>query len=423
MDPHLAVKLNYTFTAVALAIQACNAAYCLQHALDRRTSFNSVLCACMIVYMASFIPLMFTSRMAVELSFFQDSPTSPFHAEFKKQQAIIQIWTALYGLGTFPYVILVQIRFRVVKAVFKYHKNWDHAFVGFTSAVWLATIAVCGVIYPPSVQVQGLATTAWTIYALLCENLLSFIFISQLFQVRRQLNSGIEAQFQKVRRSLFFLCSMTWIGLALSLIAWTYYANDGMMRTLFFRASMTFSPLAYSGALVYIYTVRTLFQPKRPTSRYGINGLKTALGKSAAILRSAAGSTVSLSTPTSQISSLMPLTKGPVDSGINDMERVASPYGAAAAPSSDVENQVPNSEIGEHEPPRPLNPKPKSIKRVKSSKKAKQSGPSELDQEAVREHGADVENQLETFGVTVGSPVQASPLAPIVEKNHLEVEN
>ncbi|KAI8586676.1 hypothetical protein BDZ88DRAFT_275153 [Geranomyces variabilis] len=250
MDPHLAVKLNYTFTAVALAIQACNAAYCLQHALDRRTAFNSVLCACMIVYMASFIPLIFTSRMAVELSFLQDSPTSPFHAEFKKQQTIIQIWTALYGLGTFPYVILVQIRFRVVKAVFKYHKNWDHFFVGFTSAVWLATIAVCGVIYPPSVQVQGLATTAWTIYALLCENLLSFIFISQLFHVRRQLNSGIEARFQKVRRSLFFLCSMTWIGLALSLIAWTYYANDGMLRTLFFRASMTFSPLAYSGALV-----------------------------------------------------------------------------------------------------------------------------------------------------------------------------
>ncbi|KAJ3181720.1 hypothetical protein HDU87_000738 [Geranomyces variabilis] len=212
--------------------------------------------------------------MAVELSFVQDTPTSPFHAEFQKQQTIIQLWTALYGLGTFPYVILVQIRFRVVKAVFKYHKNW-----------------------------------------------------------------------------------------------------------------------------VYIYTVRTLFQAKRPTSRYNIN----TAGKSAAILRTAAGSTTnSLSTPTSRVTSLMPTTKALLDSGISDVERVASPYGAAAAPSSAVENQA--SEFGEHEPARPLNPKPKSVKRGKSFKRAEKNASSDFDEEAGQEHGPDVDNQLETFGVTSDHP-------------------
>ncbi|KAJ3148948.1 hypothetical protein HDU86_007306 [Geranomyces michiganensis] len=342
MDPYLAVKLNYAFTAIALATQAGNSVYSTRNAIERRTTFNSVLGACNIIYMFSFIPLMFTSRMAVELSFFQDSPTSPFHAQFQKQQMILRIWTALYGLGTFPYVILVQIRFQVVKAVFKYEKIW-------------------------------------------------------LFHVRRQLNSGIEAQFLKVRRSLIFLCSMTWIGLAFS---------------------------------VYIYTVRTLFAPKRPTSKYDINGLKAAAGKSGAILRTAAGTTssASLSTPTSRVTSILPRSKGVVDSGITDIERTVpadagSPYGAQNASSSDVENQGHNAEFSDEAPPRPLNPAPKSVKHGKSFRKAKKGAPSDVDQQVASEHGADVENQLETFGVTVASPLQESPLKDEADQNRSGAEN
>ncbi|TPX62691.1 hypothetical protein PhCBS80983_g00412 [Powellomyces hirtus] len=263
--------------------------------------FNTVLAGCMILYAASFVPLLFTSRRAVELSFFEDSPDSPLHKDFKKLQSTVRVWTALYGLATFPYVILVQIRFRVVKAVFKYHKNWDTAYIVVTTVIWLGVLVVCGVVYPPSPQLQGMATTGWTIYALASDNVLSFIFISQLFEVRRQLNKGIEVAFRKVRRSLFFLCFMTWIGLSISLIGWTRYATNGMMRTLLFRASLTFSPLAYSGALVYIYTVRTLFSAPR-ASKLELNGNKdNGVGQgpdkrnSRQILHTAAASTSNIS--------------------------------------------------------------------------------------------------------------------------------
>ncbi|KAI9106173.1 hypothetical protein DFS34DRAFT_657053 [Phlyctochytrium arcticum] len=151
---------------------------------------------------------------------------------------------------------------------------------------------ILGVIYPPNATIQSLATTAWTVYALACDNVLSWQFLLHIYRVRKALpevHTRLKAQFRIVRFSLIVLCMWTWIGLSLSLVSILKFSNNQSMRTFFFRMSMALSPLAYCAALVYMYTVRTIFFPasssnknlKKDSSTGGSsNRLSTALNTS-----------------------------------------------------------------------------------------------------------------------------------------------
>ncbi|KAI8821038.1 uncharacterized protein EV422DRAFT_619943 [Fimicolochytrium jonesii] len=314
MKQETAIAANYALTSLALAIQTGNAIYGIKHAWQRKTLFNGVLAGCMVMYAASFIPLLFTARPAVLLADKPDGPGSPYTPFLTDLQNIVRVWTALYGLATFPYVILVQIRFRVVRSVIKYSKHWDTFFVIFTTLIWLSALAICGVIYPPSKKIAGYTTTIWTVYGLLCDNVFSMTFIFSIYNIRRKLNKNIEVLFRRVRTGLFFLCFMTWMGISFSVISFTLYSNNGVMRTLFFRISLLFSPLAYSGALVYLYTVRQLFQPQ---TRYSQQDLR-AIKKSQQELRANAASSEKLTKPKSASVMLTATVTGtaPADSPI-----------------------------------------------------------------------------------------------------------
>ncbi|KAJ3155498.1 hypothetical protein HDU89_006461 [Geranomyces variabilis] len=263
-DFQQAVILNYAFTSVGLAIATCNAVYAVKYAVRRRTVFNGILAVSIIIFALSFVPLLYVSQGSLEVAVDIESPDTPRHESFDQEAVIMRVWTILFGLGTYPYVVLVQIRFRTIKCLLPYNKHLDTAFIVFTTVLWIAFMIVCGVLYSPSFQIQALITTVWALYALVADNLLSFIFLSQLFRYQKQLGDEIDPALQRVRRSLKLLCAMTWIGMSLSVVG-TYYSRMGnsMESTVLFRAALMFSPMAYSGAMVYVHTVRKLFAPRR----------------------------------------------------------------------------------------------------------------------------------------------------------------
>ncbi|KAI9008308.1 hypothetical protein BC832DRAFT_591544 [Gaertneriomyces semiglobifer] len=258
IDFNTAVVLNYVFTGIAFAVQLGNSGVAVKHAIQRRTLFNGFMATCMVVYAASFIPLFFTSKLAVETAYLDKETHKD---KFDQQSRCVRLWTAAYAVATLIYIILIQIRFRVVKSVLRYRNFLDNAYIIVSTIIWIGTIVILGIIYPPTPSIQSIATIMWTIYALLVDNVLSIVFITQLYAIRSRLKQSrdMERSFKRVRAGLFFLCGMTWIGVSFSVIGNAAFAKDQVMRTLFFRVSLIFSPLEFLGALIYIYTVRMLF--------------------------------------------------------------------------------------------------------------------------------------------------------------------
>ncbi|KAJ3147710.1 hypothetical protein HDU86_007885 [Geranomyces michiganensis] len=190
-----------------------------------------------------------------------DSPTSAAYPKWQEVNGWLKIWKALYGLSVLQYIFLIQHRFRVVKSVFKYHELWDWAFVIIT----LVLYAVCSVTYGivthfPGTSVslgQALATAAWTLYALLVDHFLSFTFIRELYYMRKRVG-GRRAGWRRVVSALVAVCAISWICLLLLVMANLAFPHDNLMRTFLFRLGYSFTPLEFSGALVFIYNAKRL---------------------------------------------------------------------------------------------------------------------------------------------------------------------
>ncbi|KAJ3296853.1 hypothetical protein HK104_001095 [Borealophlyctis nickersoniae] len=259
-DDDTLTKLNWGFTVLGLVLQIGNIAYATQHAVRRPTTFNLVLVSALIIYALSFVPLLMTTTLTIDLGSQQDSPASPIHYQFVRLDALVRTYTALYGVSTLVYILLVQIRFRVVKSIMPYKNHWDWIFVGVTVTVFSLTTLLFGVILPISPILQSIASAIWSLYGLTVDNVLSFIFIRQLYKTRRNVNatSTNRKVWARVVAALCALCSVTWLCLGLLIGGNVLFADDHGMRTFFFRLAYAFTPLVFSAALVFVYTVRTL---------------------------------------------------------------------------------------------------------------------------------------------------------------------
>lgn len=237
-----------------------NTAYAIKHAIARPTKFNIILVVALVVYCVSYIPLLMTSSLTIELSDQKETPqTQPL---FAKLDILLRVYTALYGISTLMYILLVQIRFRVVKSLISYRSIYDHIFVAITVLVCLLSTFLFGVILPTSSVLASIAAAVWTLYGLLVDNILSFVFIKVLYTSRTTLSkSAPSSAWKRVVGALGFLCIVTWLCLALLLTGNIGFANDRIVRTVLFRIAYSFTPLEFSGALVFMYTVRSLVAP------------------------------------------------------------------------------------------------------------------------------------------------------------------
>ncbi|KAJ3049410.1 hypothetical protein HK097_009581 [Rhizophlyctis rosea] len=264
ITPQGAVILNYVFIVIGLGIQLCNIAYGIRHAIQRPTKFNLILLACALVYAVSFVPLLLTSALTVELNSTRKSESNAYL--FTRLDTLVRTYTALFGSATLAYILLVQVRFRVVKSLMKYRDFYDWIFVSVTITIWLLTSFLFGVILHVAPTTQSIVLGAWSVYALAVDQTLSFIFIRQLYKTRKAVSATKDSQkeFYKVVLALCLLCFISWLGLTMVIVSNVFFKNDHIMRTLLFRAAYMISPFHFSGAMVFIYTVRSLVVPSSP---------------------------------------------------------------------------------------------------------------------------------------------------------------
>lgn len=152
------------------------------------------------------------------------------------------------------YLILIQIRFRVIKSILPYHNYWDYLFVIITIMVWSGTMFLFGVVAFGSVSpAQSLAFNAlWTLYAIVVDNILSWLFLYHLFKCRSQVSNTerLKKLWKQSVYGLGILAGTTWIALILTAIATFHFSKDSMSRSLLYRAAYCFSPVQFSGSLV-----------------------------------------------------------------------------------------------------------------------------------------------------------------------------
>ncbi|KAJ3030557.1 hypothetical protein HDV00_008853 [Rhizophlyctis rosea] len=250
-----------------LVVQTCNVGYGVHHAIKRPTKFNIVLVWVIALSALSFVPLLLTTRLSIELA--GVPRTEENRADFFLLDALARTFTAMYSFASLVYVLLEQIRFRLVKYFMPYSNKYDYFFVVLTVAVWALSQMLFGVIYPISPSIQLLASAGWSAYGLLVDNLLSFTLMHQLLSNRQELSSmNVADTVRRVIISLCALCASSWLALGVLVTGNVLWPEDGAMRTLFFRAAYSLTPFQFSGSLVFMYTIRALLKaPMKMRSR------------------------------------------------------------------------------------------------------------------------------------------------------------
>ena len=133
-----------------------------------------------------------------------------------------------------------------------------------TIIVWCGTTFLFGIVSYETVPLaQSLLFSAiWTVYALIVDNVLSFIFLYQLFKVRARVTKSarLNRLWKMAVGGLAVLCGSAWFSLLLILAATLAFPNQTNSRALLYRIAYAFSPFQFSGALVFIYTIQILFE-------------------------------------------------------------------------------------------------------------------------------------------------------------------
>jgi len=177
-----------------------------------------------------------------------------------------RVHNSLYAISTLMYLLLVQVRFRVIKNILPYRDLWDHAFMCVTIIIWSLTTLLFGIILFDSVAPKiSLAFSAlWTFYALVVDNILSWLFLYNLFKCRARVSNSkrLKSLWTKSVYGLGILCATTWVSLLLLLLAIFKFsdASFGSTRALLYRIAYAFSPIQFSGTLLFIYAVQLLFE-------------------------------------------------------------------------------------------------------------------------------------------------------------------
>ncbi|KAJ3267832.1 hypothetical protein HDV01_003948 [Terramyces sp. JEL0728] len=253
------------FTCVGMGIQLANTFFGLQHAIRTPTLYNFMISIAMLIYFLAFIPLLLTTG----IGFVPTTSIDVLVASQKAVSVISYFHNVFLGSSTLIYVLLIQFRFRSIKALYNYPGWIDQLFVIVTFSIWGVFSFLCNMIVPlidsnSTAQIQyGII---WSIYVLLVDNVISFVFVMQIYKSRDLFYSmmlpkeRIEAHncMHSVVKSVYLLSSISWVCIAFAFASGYYYGPKPPERQFLYRVGFSFSPLMYSGALVFVYTVRKL---------------------------------------------------------------------------------------------------------------------------------------------------------------------
>ena len=108
-----------------------------------------------------------------------------------------RVHNSFYAVSTLMYLMLVQFRFRIIKNILPYKDIWDHAFICVTIMMWSGTTLLFGIIsfHSVSPKISLMFSAIWTFYALLIDNILSWVFLYQLFKCRQKVSNSTKLNF------------------------------------------------------------------------------------------------------------------------------------------------------------------------------------------------------------------------------------
>ncbi|KAL2915142.1 hypothetical protein HK105_205247 [Polyrhizophydium stewartii] len=259
-------------------VQLCNTIYAFRHAKTFSSQFNLALFVSMVIYSLSFVPMFLTVGLGSEEASFAGFSAAELQSRATLIYYLNQTQNLLYPLSTGTYVLLVQIRFQTIRVVMSYPSIIDKLFLGLTVVFWFVvpfTVGALGsYIWPGYVTLgtQMFAFAVWTIYALLVDTILSFIFMYKIFVARKKLinymrTSGRRREqdtaalklMRNVGLALVMLCTISWISESFIFLSSTVYVNDPIIRKLCFRVAYACSPLQFTGGLILVYSITEVF--------------------------------------------------------------------------------------------------------------------------------------------------------------------
>ncbi|KND02672.1 uncharacterized protein SPPG_01757 [Spizellomyces punctatus DAOM BR117] len=272
---HLQYTLELVFGGLGTAIQLFNCIWAASVLFRRPNPYNGTLVICGVFYLlaqgivVTQTIISFSGGKNHEyLTMLEDLGQGE---EVKQQYSdwklgVIMPWLQrtynfVYGVATLVYVLIVQIRFRVVRRIVPYWKGWDHIFVGFTVILWAATFLTWNVIhYSRDGLSSGISAAVWNIYVLVVDQLLCVLFLMRLKMFQRKFGQSIRRQ--TARRTVFValicLAIMSWVAFGVFMYSNMGYRHDEGMRNVLFRVASALSGFMMSAALLFIYTVKTM---------------------------------------------------------------------------------------------------------------------------------------------------------------------
>lgn len=190
------VLAGFGLSLMGMTIQVFNIAYAIRHVIQRPTAFNIVLLMCLCLFLLSFFHFcVFIIYLTVVISMFSFAQMiSGIDLLSNTILALNRVHNTFYAVSTLMYIALVQFRFRVIKNILPYRDLWDNLFMCITIIIWSGTTLLFGIILFNSVEPKiSLAFSAlWTFYALVVDNLLSWLFLYNLFKCRTRVSNSLK---------------------------------------------------------------------------------------------------------------------------------------------------------------------------------------------------------------------------------------
>lgn len=117
---------GFGLSLLGMTIQIFNIAYAIRHVIQRPTAFNIVLLLCLFLFLMSFFPMLCRfCDLILDVSLF--SFTQLIAGVDWLSDTILtlnRVHNSFYAISTLMYLLLVQVRFRVIKNILPYRDLW-----------------------------------------------------------------------------------------------------------------------------------------------------------------------------------------------------------------------------------------------------------------------------------------------------------
>jgi hypothetical protein len=268
-------EFELTITVIGILFQLGNTLFAFKQAYAK-PKYNSLIAVSMLLYLCAFFPLLRSTGLTI-------TQVTDKMDELQRDielRVLLNIHNVFFCVSTLLYTIVIQSRLQCLRLMVRYPKWVDFVALGFTILVWIVLCLVNVIILP---YLNGssamLCGAIWSGYVILMDNIVAFVFLSQLLQTRSDLGLTVSKKQQRKRRvlitSLVFLAIFTWISLLFPFLSFFVYRFDPELRRISYRLGFCFSPIMYLGSLIFVYSVRAIFSIQHEPEIASVQSEKT----------------------------------------------------------------------------------------------------------------------------------------------------